>query len=125
MSVQEVGDGNLNLVFIVHDSAGRGVVLKQALPYVRLVGPDWPMTPDRARHEADALRIHGDLAPGLTVRLFDFDPDRYVITMEDLSDHRVWRGALNDGERNDGVAEAMGAFVSRTTRTGTSLRAVS
>ena len=35
--VREVGDGNLNLVFIVEGPAG-GLVVKQALPYVRLVG---------------------------------------------------------------------------------------
>ena len=35
--VSEVGDGNLNLVFIVKGPAG-AVVVKQALPYVRLVG---------------------------------------------------------------------------------------
>ncbi|TJV40945.1 MAG: S-methyl-5-thioribose kinase, partial [Mesorhizobium sp.] len=34
--VREVGDGNLNLVFIVEGAAGAAVV-KQALPYVRLV----------------------------------------------------------------------------------------
>src|SRR5450631_1082386 len=45
--VREVGDGNLNLVFIVTSGAA-GVVVKQALPYVRLVGPSrrpssWPI----------------------------------------------------------------------------------
>src|SRR4030081_1395196 len=35
--IREVGDGNLNLVFIV-TSGATGVVVKQALPYVRLVG---------------------------------------------------------------------------------------
>ena len=35
--IREVGDGNLNLVFIVEGSSD-GVVVKQALPYVRLVG---------------------------------------------------------------------------------------
>lgn len=110
-NVEEVGDGNLNLVFIVQDHQGRGVVLKQALPYVRLVGPDWPMTPERARHEADALRVHAASVADAVPRLYDFDPARYVIVMEDLSDHRVWRGALNEGLRHDGVAEAMGRYV--------------
>ena len=32
VDVREVGDGNLNLVFIVQDAARRGLVLKQALP---------------------------------------------------------------------------------------------
>ncbi|MCO1655463.1 S-methyl-5-thioribose kinase [Pseudonocardia humida] len=110
-SVREIGDGNLNLVFILADGAGRGLVLKQALPYVRLVGPSWPLGPDRARHEAESLRLHGRLAPGLVARLHDYDPDRYVLAIEDLSDHRVWRTALNDGLRHDGAAEAMGRYV--------------
>ena len=109
--VKEVGDGNLNLVFIVHDAHGGGLVLKQALPYVRLVGPDWPMTPDRARHEAEALQFHGRLVPDLVPQVYAFDADRYILAMEDLSDHRVWRGALNEGLRHDGVAALMGEYV--------------
>src|SRR5688500_17916714 len=40
--VREVGDGNLNLVWIVEGELG-GLVVKQALPYVRLVGESWPL----------------------------------------------------------------------------------
>lgn len=109
--VEEVGDGNLNLVFILTDADRRGMVLKQALPYMRLVGPDWPMRPDRARLEAEITRVHGRVAPGSVPEIYDYDAERYVIAMEDLSDHRVWRGALNEGLRHDGVAEAMGRYV--------------
>jgi 5-methylthioribose kinase len=62
LTVSEVGDGNLNLVFVCADAAGRRLVLKQALPYVRLVGPEWPMTEERATREAAALRAHGALS---------------------------------------------------------------
>lgn len=110
-SVREVGDGNLNLVFILSADGGPGMVLKQALPYVRLVGPDWPMTPDRAAREAAALRSHGSLAPSLVPALYDYDAGRYVLAMEDLSDHQVWRHALNRGERHDGAAADVGAYV--------------
>ncbi|MBV9318246.1 MAG: S-methyl-5-thioribose kinase, partial [Gammaproteobacteria bacterium] len=41
--VREVGDGNLNLVFIV-DGPSASVCVKQALPYVRVAGSSWPMT---------------------------------------------------------------------------------
>ncbi len=111
--VREVGDGNLNLVFVLSSPNGRGLVLKQALPYVRLVGPTWPMTPDRARHEAVALSVHGRLAPGLVPALYHYDADRYIVAMEDLSDHRVWRHALNEGDRHAGAAADMGEYVAR------------
>jgi 5-methylthioribose kinase len=113
VEVKEVGDGNLNLVFIISDRAGKSVVLKQALPYVRLVGPDWPMTPSRAAKEANALRTHHGLAPDLVPQTFFYDPDRFIIGMEDLSDYRVWRGALMEGLRHDGVASQMGDYVAR------------
>lgn len=110
-SVEEIGDGNLNLVFLVKDRHGRGLCLKQALPYVRMTGEGWPMTPDRARHEVESLKAHHALIPDHVVEVFDYNPDRYIIAMEDLSDHQVWRGALNQGLRHDGAAEAMGTYV--------------
>lgn len=110
-SVREIGDGNLNLVFIAKDEAGRGLVLKQALPYVRMSGEGWPLTPERACKEAESLLAHHALVPNLVVRVFDYNPKRFIIAMEDLSDHDVWRGALNRGTVHDGAAEAVGTYV--------------
>jgi 5-methylthioribose kinase len=111
VSIREVGDGNLNLVFLANDDQGRGICLKQALPYVRMTGEGWPMTPDRARHEVESLAAHHALVPDLLPQVFAYDPARFIIAMEDLSDHEVWRGALNQGRRNDGAAPAMGTYV--------------
>lgn len=111
VSVREIGDGNLNLVFLLRDAAGKGLVLKQALPYVRMTGEGWPMTPERARFEVDSLHAHHALTPELVVEVFNYDPDRFIIAMEDLSDHWVWRGALNEGLTHDGAAVAMGRYV--------------
>ncbi|WIY82403.1 S-methyl-5-thioribose kinase [Propionimicrobium sp. PCR01-08-3] len=108
---EEVGDGNLNMVFLLADSEGKRLCIKQALPYVRMTGEGWPMTPDRARHEALALSTHHELTPDLVPELYLYDPQRYIIAMQDLSDHKVWRQALCDGEINDGAAEAMGRYV--------------
>jgi 5-methylthioribose kinase len=48
---EEIGDGNLNLIFriVSANQRGRSVIIKQALPYVRLVGESWPLSPERAR----------------------------------------------------------------------------
>jgi len=120
LTVCEVGDGNLNLIFIVRDSSDRSLVLKQALPYVRMTGPSWPLTPERTTAEARVLEIHGQLAPELVPKFFDFCHERYVLAMEDLSSFKVWRTALNNGERHVGAADAMGRYVARVAF-GTSL----
>jgi len=111
VSVKEIGDGNLNLVFLIRDAEDRGMCLKQALPYVRMTGEGWPMTPDRARHEVESIQTYGTLVPELSPEIFLFDPQRHIIAMEDLSDHEVWRTALNRGEMHEGAAAAMGRFV--------------
>lgn len=111
VSVREIGDGNLNLVFLLKDADGRGLCIKQALPYVRMTGEGWPMTPERARHEVESLQTHGALVPDLVPKVFFFDPSRYIFALEDLSDHDVWRGALNRSEIHDGVATEIGRFM--------------
>ena len=63
-SISEVGDGNLNLVFIVKGANG-GIAVKQALPYVRLVGESWPLPLSRSHYEYLALVHQARLAPGL------------------------------------------------------------
>ena len=54
---------------------------------------------------------HGRLSPAAVPALYDVDPQRYAFTIEDLSDHRVWRSALNDGERHADAAAALGRYV--------------
>ena len=94
--VREVGDGNLNLVFIVEGPAG-GVVVKQALPYVRLVGESWPLPLERSWFEYNALVEQGRYAPRLTPKLFHFDRDQAMIVMEYLSSHVIMRKGLIGG----------------------------
>lgn len=111
-SVVEVGDGNLNLVFIVKDAGGAGVVLKQSLPHVR-TDPSWPMTRERNTREVRILGEHGRIDAEHVPELYGFVPEDYVIAMEDLSDHRVWRAALNAGEVHGYAAAEIGRHVAR------------
>jgi 5-methylthioribose kinase len=110
VSVVEVGDGNLNLVFIVKDAAGRGVVVKQSLPHVR-VDPSWPLTRSRARYEATVLGAHVRVAPAHVPAFYGFDADALALSIEDLSDHAVWRVELNAGRLHPYAARALGEYV--------------
>ncbi len=112
-SVVEVGDGNLNLVFVVTDAAGNGVVVKQSLPHVR-VDPSWPMTRARTRREAFVLGEHERVDPGHVPAMYGFDDEQIVLTIEDLSDHVVWRSELNAGRLHPYAAAELGRYVAAT-----------
>ncbi len=118
--VREVGDGNLNLVFIVGGSTG-SVVVKQALPYVRLVGESWPLPLTRAFFEYHALVRQAARDPGRVPEVFHFDEDQALIVMEYLADHAILRGRLIGGERTEGLGDALGRFCARTAFRGSDL----
>ena len=111
--VDEVGDGNLNLVFLVHGPAG-GLCVKQALPYVRLVGESWPLPLDRAFFEHEALVEHGRHAPGLTPAVHHFDPVLMLIAMELLEPHIIMRRGMIQGIRYPRAAADVAEYMART-----------
>ncbi len=112
-TVREVGDGNLNLVFIVTGNAG-AVVVKQALPYVRLVGESWPLALKRSYFEYHALMRLGAADPGRTPEIFHFDEAQAMIVMEYLSPHVILRHALIEGRELPDLANDLGSHLART-----------
>ena len=111
--VEEVGDGNLNLVFIVRGPAG-GLCVKQALPYVRLVGESWPLPLNRTFFEHEALVEHGRHAPGLTPEIYRFDPVLMLIAMELLEPHIIMRRGMIQGIRYPRAATDVAEYMART-----------
>ena len=95
-TVEEVGDGNLNLVFKLRGTEG-GIAVKQALPYVRLVGESWPLPLSRAHYEHMALTEEARLAPGLVPEIYHYDEGLALIAMELLEPHVVMRRSTPSG----------------------------
>jgi len=116
LTADEVGDGNLNLVFKVYaeQTPSRTMVIKQSLPYVRLVGKSWPLSIERSRIEAQALEFHNRLCPEHTPDVYLFDPDMYLIAMRNLDDHIILRKGLIEGIRYPHLAEHVGSFMAKT-----------
>ncbi len=111
--IREVGDGNLNLVFIVEGRAS-GVVVKQALPYVRLVGESWPLPLERSWFEYSALVEQARHAPGLTPEVLHFDRAQAMIVMEYLSPHVIMRKGLIRGIEYPRFAADIAEFLAAT-----------
>jgi 5-methylthioribose kinase len=111
--ISEVGDGNLNLVFLVEGPAG-SVCVKQALPYVRLVGEGWPMTLDRAFFEHEYLREQEPHVGRLIPRVYHYEPALYAIVMERLSPHIIMRRGMIQGLRYPAFAEHISDYLVRS-----------
>ena len=119
-SVQEVGDGNLNLVFIV-EGPKCSVIVKQALPYVRLVGDSWPLPLYRALFENHALVRQAERSPGDVPDVYYFDETQALIVMEFLSPHTILRRKLIDGEQVEGLGAFLGKYCACTAFRGSEL----
>ena len=115
LTCREIGDGNLNLVFhVTQPSTGPGVIVKQALPYAKVVGESWPLTLDRARIESEALKLEGQFAPGLVPQVYYTDNTMAITVMEDLSSHVIMRRGLIEGGVYPKFAGDISEFLART-----------
>ncbi len=113
---REIGDGNLNMVFQVREDGveGRSVIVKQALPYIRVIGESWPMTLDRARIECEVLQIQNEYDPGRVPKVYHYDVELALFIMEDLSEYMIMRKALISRKQYPNFPQHIGRFLART-----------
>lgn len=112
-SISEVGDGNLNLVFIVKGSTG-GIAVKQALPYVRLVGESWPLPLSRAHYEHLALVRQARLVPRLVPAVLHHDEPLALTAMQLLEPHIIMRKGLVGATRYPRFVDDISTFLAQT-----------
>ena len=111
--VEEIGDGNLNTVYRVSDTARPecSIVLKYAPPYIKVLGPDYPLSTERLTYESRALDVYNRLVSGTSPAQYNFDAEAAVIAMEDLRNARVLRADLIAGTVDIAIAEQIGRFM--------------
>ena len=118
--IDEVGDGNLNLVYTVSSDSGN-IIIKQALPYVRLVGDSWPLPLSRSFYEHEVLVRQAKRDPGSVPEIYYFDKEQAIIAMEMLLPHIILRKKLISGEYINGLAQRLGEFCARNAFRGSDL----
>ena len=115
LSVAEVGDGNLNFVYIITGPTGKKLVVKQALPYVRCVGESWPLTLERATFEYKALSEEYKHAPEYVPQVYHFDQVNAIIVMRFIeSPHIILRKAFIQGLKFTTFADDLSTFLAKT-----------
>ncbi|MGF6774028.1 5-methylthioribose kinase [Paraburkholderia sp. GAS199] len=123
LDIAEVGDGNLNFVYFASNARApeRSVVVKQAPPFLRLVGKSWPLTRHRMEREVAALQRFGALCPQHVPRVYHADSDLFLMVMQRLSSHRILRQALMDGIVYPKLAAHLSTYLAHTLFYGSDL----
>lgn len=111
---EEVGDGNLNFVFILRGPSG-SICIKQAPPYVRCVGEDWPLTQNRIRIESAALDEECRHCPSHVPALLHVDKPMCLLVMEYIPPpHVILRKGLIQGNTYKKLPNHISSFLALT-----------
>lgn len=114
LSGKEIGDGNLNLVFRVKDlDTNKTVIVKQALPYLRIAGDGWKLTVDRNRIEYETLKLQDKVCPGSVPKIYYHNNDYYLTVMEDLGGMETMRKGMMEMKRFPKFPKQIGNFMAR------------
>lgn len=112
---KEVGDGNLNLVFIVDNpNKQTSVVIKQALPYLRCVGESFKLGEQRMLFEIRSMLFYEKIAPNLVPQIYHYDEAKYTLVMQNLSNHIIMRKGILDCIEYPKFAEDITDFIAKT-----------
>ena len=114
LSSKEIGDGNLNYVYrVMETESGRSLIVKQSGEFARAT-PDYKLTTDRSRIEAEILSRQAKLSPGSVPEVYLYDEVMCCCVMEDLIDYKILRGELINYNTFPNFAEQMADFLANT-----------
>lgn len=115
IDVHEIGDGNLNYVYIItnRDNPDETVILKQAVPFLRVVGESWPLDIERMNFEVAALKKEFEICPELVPEVYYADSEMSLVIMQNLHKHQIVRGEMNKGIMFPKMPDHVSTFLAR------------
>lgn len=86
VTIEEIGDGNLNFVFKVYDKKNC-YAIKHAKPYLKLLGEDFKLTTNRILAEMNSLEYFHTLCPNYVPKIYHKNVDEKLFIMDYLQDY--------------------------------------
>ncbi len=115
IEISEIGDGNLNFVYIVSNvSNGKSLIVKQAVPYLRIAGEGFPLSRERMNYEIRALQFYEKLLPNFVPKIYYADEAMSLVIMENLSEHIIMRKGLIEQTVYPKFSEHISTFLAHT-----------
>ena len=113
--IDEIGDGNLNFVFLVtsNSDASKQLIIKQAVPYLRCVGESYPLSKERMTYEIRSLERFAEIGSHIP-KIYHSDEEMSLLIMEYLSSHIIMRKGMIEGIEYPKFAEHISSFLANT-----------
>jgi 5-methylthioribose kinase len=120
LSVRELGrneadgDGYVNHIYRVWNDAGDSVIVKQAKPFLKMLGEGvFPMPVERNSSEVDIIKIRSAIVPQYIPKLLYADRDNNLFISEDCGRLGIMRFGISKGRRYPGFPRMMGEFIAK------------
>ncbi len=113
LDVSEIGDGNLNFVYNIKCDK-KSLILKQAVPFLRCVGEEYPLSRIRMVFEIEALKIEKEICPQYVPKIYYDSVDMSLVVMQNLDSHKILRGEMINREVFPFLSEHISTFLADT-----------
>ncbi|QOY54833.1 S-methyl-5-thioribose kinase [Candidatus Sulfurimonas marisnigri] len=116
IKAQEIGDGNLNYVYKVSSEQDpeKALIAKQAVPYLRCVGEEFPLSRERMTFEIRALDKFYKIFPNFIPKVQHSSEEMSLVVMEYLGNHIIMREGLINGVKYTKFSEHISTYMSAT-----------
>lgn len=116
IEAQEIGDGNLNYVYLVKskEDPTKALIVKQAVPYLRCVGEEFPLSRERMTFEIRALQKFYNIFPNFIPKTYYSSEDMSLVVMEYFGNHVIMRKGLIEGIKYPNFSEHISTYLSAT-----------
>ncbi len=116
LSVAEIGDGNLNYVYIVKSlqNPKKALIVKQAVEYLRCVGEEYALSRERMSFEIRALKIFYEYLPSFVPKIYYENEDMSLVIMQYLDEHIIMRKGLIEKDTYPKFSEHISTYLAST-----------
>ena len=113
---KEIGDGNLNYVYLVSSAKDikKALIVKQAVPYLRCVGEEFALGRERMTYEIRALSKFKKIVPDFVPNLYHVSEDMSVVVMQYLDSHIILRDGLTSSKKYPNLSEHISTYLAST-----------
>lgn len=113
--VDEIGDGNLNFVFKVTSKidSSKALIVKQAVPYLRIAGDGFPLGRERMTFEIMALQSAFGICPQHVPEIYDENTAMSLVVMQYLPEHDIMREGLIAGVMYPHFADHISTYLAQ------------